>query len=852
MSDQNPNNKPLDKSLSDLYKNWYIDYASYVILERAIPNYEDGLKPVQRRILHAMKTVDDGRFNKVANIIGQTMQFHPHGDAAINDALVKIGQKELLVETQGNWGDVRTGDRAAASRYIEARLSKFAKKVMFNNNITTWSDSYDGRNKEPVSFPVKFPTLLYHGAEGIAVGLSTKILPHNLNEIIKSIIKYLQGKSFTLYPDFKTAGKIDVSAYKNGKKGGKIRVRANIDIIEKNILSINDVPYGVTTSSLIESILRANEKGKIKIKNVEDNTSENVEILVYLKKGISPNLTKDALYAFTNCEISISPNCCVIVDNRPEFLSINELLKISVDKILKVFLNDLEYKKNEQKKRWHTSTLEKIFIEQKIYQEIEKCKTWESVISVIRESLVPYSKNLNQAITDDDIVFLTNLKIKKISKYDIDQTIQKIKGIEDRIDEINYNISNLTDYVISFYEDLISEFGSEHKRRTLIETFDIVAASDVAAVNKKLYVDKKEGFIGTTIRDADYVCECSPLDDIIVFFNNGTFVVTKVDDKKFVGKNICYVNVWKKNDTHMIYNYIYMNKKSHISYSKRFSVTSIVRDKNYTLTKGAEDAKVIYFTANENSESEIVNIYLDASTSARNKSYEFNFVNVSIKNRTSKGNIVSKYKIRKVERKTIGESSLGGKEVWLDRDIGKINFDKRGVSLGNFDVKDCIIVVSQEGFYSVDEIDINKRYKLSTIPIIAKYSSNEIISCVYKDGLSNNIFIKRFEIETTTLNKEFFFINDNPRTKIIALSVDSNPVLSFDYRTENGSKKTKKIFIKDHVEVKGWKSIGNKTKKYLHMSNFIISNFEENDEQFGKTSKNKDLTDKGDNELTLF
>lgn len=821
MSDnQSDSNLKKTITISDMYENWYLDYASYVILERAIPRYEDGLKPVQRRILHALKKMDDGRFHKVANVIGQTMQYHPHGDAAINDALVSIGQKDLLIDTQGNWGDPRTGDRAAAARYIETRLTDFTKEVAFNNNITVWVDSYDGRNKEPRILPIKFPVLLYQGAEGIAVGLSTKILPHNFIEIIKSIISYLKGRSISLVPDFVSGGFIDIDNYNKGARGGKVRVRAEIDIRDKNTLVIKSVPYGVTTLSLIESIIKANDKGKIKIKNIEDNTSENVEIVAHLIKGTSPDMTIDALYAFTSCEVSISPNCCVIIDNTPQFISVNKLLKLSVDYYMEIFRMELNYNLDTLLDNWHNQSLEIIFISNKIYRKIEESHTWESVINIIKESLIPFSKDLKKEVSEKDIVRLTDLKIKRISNYDLGRAKDSIVKIQEDIKAVKYNIENLKDYAISYYEKLLSSYSDNKDRKTVIQKFDTISARRVAIANKKLFINKVDGFIGYSLKNDEFISECSELDNIIIFLQDGTYLITPIESKKFVGTDILHAAVWKKNDKHMVYNYVYKDANTGWSYVKRFLITSAIKDRVYSLTKNDNESKALYLTANPNSEAEVVSIDLDLRSKARIKNLSYDFSNLDIKSKNSKGNILTKYPIKRINQLSKGDSTLGGKEFWFDEAILRLNHDNRGTNLGKFDSNDSLLLINDSGGYINLELDINRRFKSNEIEVLEKFNPEKVISCMYYDGETKNYFIKRFKIETLLREKEFKFINDKKGTRLVLVTIASNISFRFNYHSKSGSKKVKEIVVNDFVAIKGWKSIGNKIPSYKRMSGF--------------------------------
>ena len=688
----------IDTGLHGQYKTWFLDYASYVILERAVPALEDGLKPVQRRILHAMKEMDDGRFNKVANIIGQAMQYHPHGDASIGDALVNMGQKDLMIDTQGNWGDVRTGDDAAAPRYIEARPSKFALEVAFNAKTTVWQLSYDGRKNEPVTLPMKFPLLLAQGADGIAVGLSTKILPHNFCELIDSSIKYLKGKKFDLMPDFLTGGMIDVTDYNQGKRGGKVKVRAHIEESDKKTLLIKSVPYGVTTSQLMESIVKANDQGKIKIKKVTDNTAAEVEIQVDLAPGISPDITIDALYKFTDCETSISPNACVIVNHKPEFLGVQELLKLSVDKTRDLLEKELQIKLGELQEKWHYTSLEKIFFEEKIYKELEKKhETWDKVLEAIDKAFIPFKKQLKREITREDIIKLTEKPVRRIYKLDIDELNDQIKGLEADIKQVKHDLNNLVDFAVAYFENLLKKYSKGRERRTEIKEFEVIEAKHVAIANTKLYVNKEEGFIGTGLKKDEFLFECSDLDDIIAFSKRGTMKVVKVSDKTFIGKDILHVAVFQKNDERTTYNMIYTDGKSGKSFAKRFNVTGVTREKEYDLTKGDEKSKVHYLSVNANAEAELVKIMLMPSSKARIKELEFGFSDLEIKGRSSLGNTVTKYPIKSVKLKEAGVSTIAGKKLWYDEQFGRLNMDEKGEYLGMFDAVDTILVLYRDG-----------------------------------------------------------------------------------------------------------------------------------------------------------
>lgn len=839
--------------ISGMYENWFLDYASYVILERAVPAVGDGLKPVQRRILHALKEMDDGRFNKVANIIGQSMQYHPHGDASIGDAMVNMGQKELLIETQGNWGDVRTGDPAAAPRYIEARLSKFALDVVFNPQTTEWQLSYDGRKKEPVTFPAKFPLLLAQGVEGIAVGLSTKILPHNFNELIEASISILKGKSTNILPDFATGGQADFSDYNEGRRGGKVRVRAKIEEYDKKTLIIKDIPYGITTTSLIDSIIKANDKGKIKIKKVVDNTAKEVEILVSLAPGQSPDITIDALYAFTDCEVSISPNACVIIDDKPHFLSVNEILKINTDQTVDLLTRELEIRKNELLEKLLFSSLEKIFIENRIYRDIEECETWESVLQTIDQGLEPFKNQFYREIVQDDIIRLTEIKIKRISRFDSFKADELMRKLEEELKEVEYNLANIIDYAINYYKNLKEKYGKGRERKTEIKSFENITATVVAANNAKLYVNKAEGFIGTGLKKDDFVSDCSDIDDIIVFRRDGVCKVTKISDKTFVGKDIIHVAVFKKNDDRMVYNMIYLDGATGKSYVKRFQVLAITRDKEYDLTKGSRGSKVLYFTANPNGEAEIVTVSLTAKSKARKKAFDFDFAELDIKGRNSQGNIITKYPVRKITLKSEGVSTLGGLDIWYDGSIGRLNTDERGRHLGTFREGDAIMVLYKDGSYELTSYELTNRYEHENIMLIEKFNPEKVISCVYFDNKSKNYFVKRFRIETTSLDKRFVFISENKGSYLAIATTEKDPQLEVVYL----KKDEKETMLHDFdilIDVKGWKSIGNRLSTNKVHSLKLVSNQKSSDEgkyKIGSTVE-LDAKRKDDDQLKLF
>ena len=815
----------LSNTLTGMYKEYFLDYASYVILERAVPDIDDGLKPVQRRILHSMKKMDDGRFHKVANIIGQTMAYHPHGDAAIGAALVNLGQKDLLIDCQGNWGDIRTGDSAAAARYIEARLTKFALEVLFNPQTTDWQLSYDGRNKEPITLPAKFPLVLAQGVEGIAVGLSTKIMPHNFVEIIKSSIKILQGKKVKIYPDFQTGGSVDVSEYNDGKRGGKIKVRAKIEVIDKTTIAITELPYGVTTNAMIDSILKANDKGQIKIKKVVDNTAADVEVRIDLAPGVSPDVTTDALYAFTNCQVSISPNACVIVDNKPKFLSVSDILEISTEQTKQLLKLELEIKKGELEEKWHMSSLEKIFIENRIYRDIEECETWEDVIKAIDLGLKKYISTpsdtkpgdkrlpMMRDITEEDIVKLTEIKIKRISKYNSFKADEHIKSLVEELDKVKYNLANLTDFAIAFFENLLSKYGKGRERRTEISSFETIKIRQVAANNAKLYVNYKEGFVGTGMKKDEFLMECSDMDDVIAFMKDGTFKVVRISDKVFVGKNIIHTAVWKKGDERTTYNMIYVDSKTGRSMGKRFNVKSITREKVYDLTKGGKGSKVHYFTVNPNGESEIVSVQLSPGCSAKKKLFDFDFGEIAIKGRGAGGNIVTKYPVRKVTQVSVGKSSLGAIKVWMDEVSGRLNTEERGLYLGAFDTGASVIALYNDGTYEINDLDLNKKYDVNKVMEIAKITKDTVISALYFDGEKSWSMIKRFAIETSKNDTKYPFISESANSKLYFATAAPEPVIKYSHKS-GGSKQEEEVNLAEFIDVKGWKAGGNKVGEY--------------------------------------
>jgi len=795
------------------YKNWFLDYASYVILERAVPAMEDGLKPVQRRILHAMKDMDDGRFNKVANIIGQSMQYHPHGDASIGDALVNLGQKDLLIETQGNWGDVRTGDQAAAPRYIEARLSKFALEVAFNAKTTRWQLSYDGRKQEPITLPMKFPLLLAQGADGIAVGLSTKILPHNFCELIEASIKCLRGKKFELYPDFQTAGMVDITAYQDGKRGGKVRVRAKVEELDKKTLVIRDVPYGVTTNQLMESITKANDQGKIKIKKVIDLNAADIEIQIELAPGISPDITIDALYAFTDCEISISPNACVIAENKPQFVTVSDLLRASAENTRQLLKQELEIKLSELQEKWHYTSLEKIFFEEKIYKELEqKHETWEKVLEAIDKAFLPFKKKLKREIEREDLLKLTEKPVRRIYRLDIHELNEQIKGIEADIEQVQYDLSHLTDYAVGYYENLLKKYGKGRERKTVIKEFDTIQVKQVAIANTKLYINRTEGFIGTGLKKDELLCECSDYDDIIAFTKAGTMKVVKVADKVFIGKDIIHAAVFQKNDERTTYNMIYVDGKSGISFAKRFNVNGVTRDKEYDLTKGSERSRVHYFSANPNGEAESVRIVLSPTTTARIKELDFYFEELEIKGRSSIGNQVTKYSVKSIRMKEAGKSTLAGRKLWFDDKFGRLNNEGKGKYLGSFE-DEKIIFFSKNGTYEITDTEMNQRFDPENIVLIEKYQPEQVVTAVYLDSDKKQFTIKRFLIETSTLKTPFTFIKEGQGNYLVTVSTNAEPLLVVS--TGKGQQVRKATFkVAKMVEVTGWKSVGTKLTEF--------------------------------------
>ncbi len=802
-----------ETGISNQYKNWFLDYASYVILERAVPALQDGLKPVQRRILHAMKEMDDGRFNKVANIIGQSMQYHPHGDVSIGEALVNLGQKELLIETQGNWGDVRTGDDAAAARYIEARLSKFALEVAFNPKTTDWQLSYDGRKNEPITLPMKFPLLLAQGAEGIAVGLATKILPHNFCEICQAAVKHLRGKKFELHPDFQTGGMIDVLNYNDGKRGARVRVRAHIEEVDKKTLLIKDVPFGITTSQLIDTIIKANDQGKIRIRKVTDNTAAEVEIQVDLAPGISPDITIDALYAFTDCEISISPSACVINKQKPEFPSMSELLRSSVEQTKDLLKRELEIKLAELQDKWHFTSLERIFFEEKIYKELEKKhENWEKVLLAIAKAFEPFRKQLKKNISREDIIKLTEKPVRRIYKLDIEELNAQIKSLEAEIKQVKYDLNNLVDFAVNYFEELLRKYGKGRERKTEIRPFEAIQAKQVAIANTKIYVNRSEGFIGTSLKKDEFVTEASDLDDLIAFTRAGTMKIVKVAEKTFIGKDIVHVGIFRKNDERTTYNMIYGDGKTGISYAKRFNVTGITRDKEYDLTK-SEKAKVHYFSTNPNGEAELVRVILSPACSARHKEFDFDFQTMEIKARSSLGNQVTKYPIRSVKFKQAGKATLQARNIWFDDTFGRLNTEQKGSFLGKFIPEDRLLVIYNDGNYELTDQELTQRFDADKILLIEKFDPEKIVTAIYLDTEKAQYSIKRFKIETNSLHNKFLFIKEGEGNRLEAVSTEEEPILIVQSGRGAQVRKAKIKTVKA-VEVMGWKAVGVKLTEY--------------------------------------
>ena len=793
--------------VTGMYKDWFLDYASYVILERAVPAIEDGFKPVQRRIMHSLKELDDGRYNKVANVVGHTMQYHPHGDQSIGDAMVQIGQKELLIDCQGNWGNILTGDGAAASRYIEARLSKFALEVLYSPKITDWGVSYDGRRAEPNNLPVKFPLLLAQGAEGIAVGLSTKVLPHNFNELIDSSIKILKGKPFTLYPDFMTQGIADVSNYNDGMRGGRVRVRAKIGQLDKNTLVITQIPFSTNTTTLIDSILKANDKGKIKIKKIEDNTAADVEILIHLFPGVSPDKTIDALFAFTACETSVAPLGCVIEDNKPLFIGVTDMLKISTNRTVQLLKSELEIQLGELEEQWHFLSLERIFIENKIYRDIEEMTTRETVIKAVDDGLKPHIKHLKRAVTEEDILRLLDIRIMRISKFDSNKAQDKIESLEGDIEQVKHNLEHLIDFAVAYFTKLKEKYGKGRERQTELRIFDDIEATKVVLRNTKLYVNREEGFVGTSLKKDEYVTDCSDIDDVIVFLRDGKMMITKVDAKTFVGKDIIHIAIFDKSDKRTIYNMIYRDGKSGPSYIKRFNVSGVTRDKAYDLTNETAGSQILYFSCNPNGEAEVITIILRQVGSVKKLKFDIDFANLAIKGRASKGNLVTKYPIKKIELKEKGISTLLPRKVWFDDTVQRLNVDARGELLGEFRPNDKILVIHQSGKLKVITPELSTHFDEDMV-VLEKWIPKKPISAIYYDGEKERYYIKRFLVETE--NKEEIFITEHPNSQLEIVATDYRPVAELIFTKVKGvQKENMTVDIESFIAVKGFKALGN-------------------------------------------
>ncbi|MEX0981184.1 MAG: DNA gyrase/topoisomerase IV subunit A [Bacteroidales bacterium] len=836
--------------LTGMYEDYFIDYASYVILERAVPNIQDGLKPVQRRILHSMKRLDDGRYNKVANIIGHSMQYHPHGDTSIGDALVQLGQKDLLIDAQGNWGNIFTGDSSAAPRYIEARLSAFANDVVFNPKTTTWQLSYDGRNKEPLALPVKFPLLLAQGAEGIAVGLSSKILPHNFNELIDASVKHLEGKEFQLLPDFPTGGNADFSKYNDGKRGGQVRVRAKIEKVDKKTLAIRDLPFGKTTGTLIESIVKANEKGKIKIKKIDDNTAEFVEIMIQLAPNISSDKTIDALYAFTDCEISISPNCCVIEDDKPRFIGVSEVLRYNTDNTKSLLKQELEIRLGELEESWHMSSLEKIFIEERIYRDIEECETWEAVIEAIDKGLDPFKKLLIREVTREDVIKLTEIKIKRISRFDVKKADELIKGIEDEIKEVKHNLDSLVDYTIEYYRNIKKKHDKGRERKTEIRSFENIVASKVVVANEKLYVNRMDGFVGTGLKKDEYVGDCSDLDDIIVFLKDGTYVICKVADKIFVGKNIIHVAVFKRDDKRTIYNVIYYDGNTGNTMMKRCPITGVTREKTYNIGKAHQHTRILYMTVNPNGEAETVKVSLKPRPRLKKTAFELDFSELTIKGRSAAGNILTKYAVHKITMKEKGVSTLGGRKIWFDEDVNRLNAEARGIYLGEFSGEDRLLVITKSGGFRITNFDLTNHFE-DDLQIIEKYRPSKIWSAAYYDAEQDYYYIKRFHIEPT--EKLTSFIGDHPDSRLIQIMEVEYPRLELKFGGKNKDRDPEIIEVAEYIGVKSYKARGKRLSNYEvkvieQLEPLIPNRKPEEEEDVQETQDSDVLTETVDND----
>lgn len=800
--------------ISGMYKDWFLDYASYVILERAVPYINDGLKPVQRRILHAMREMDDGRYNKVANIIGQTMQYHPHGDASIGDAIVQIGQKDLLIDMQGNWGNIYTGDGAAAPRYIEARLSKFALEVLFNPKTTEWKLSYDGRKREPVVLPVKFPLLLAQGVDGIAVGLASKLLPHNFIELIDASISYLEGKDFELYPDFPTGGYVDVGRYNDGLRGGALKVRAKIEKRDNKTLIITELPFGRTTTTLIETIIKATEKEKIKVKKIDDNTAENVEIMIHLAPGVSSDKTIDALYAFTDCEVSISPNSCIIENDKPHFIGVKEILKRCTDSTLSLLKLELEIRRSELEEAWHFASLEKIFIEERIYKdrEFEQAENMDMAIDHIDYRLTPWKPKLKREITRDDILKLMEIRMARILKFNTDKANENLQAIDDEIAEVTHNIENIVPYTIQWYNHLKTKYGKGKERRTEIRNFENIVAAKVVVNNEKLYVDREEGFIGTGLKKNEFVCDCSDIDDVIVFRKDGTYLVTKVSEKAFVGKNLHHIAVFNKDDKRTIYNVVYKDGKTGFSYMKRFNVTGVTRDKEYDLTQGTKNSRILYFSANPNGESEVLKIILKPKPRIKKLVFETDLGELAIKGRQSMGNLLTKYEVHKISQKEKGVSTLGGRKIWFDEDVFRLNSDSRGRYLGEFSGEDKIFVIYKRGDYQLYNFDLSNHFE-QDILLIEKFEPEKVLTVIYFDAEQQFHYVKRFEIEESE-GKFIHFIGEHPENKLVSVTWENFPRYEISFGGKNAERENETIDVAEFIGIKSWKAKGKRLSNY--------------------------------------
>lgn len=839
--------------LQGMYKQWFLDYASYVILERAVPHINDGLKPVQRRILHAMNRMEDGRYNKVANIIGFTMQFHPHGDTSIGDALVQLGQKNMLIDTQGNWGNILTGDGAAASRYIEARLTKFALDVVFNPKTTLWKQSYDGRNNEPVTLPVKFPLLLAQGVEGIAVGLASKILPHNFNELIDASISYLKEEPFEIYPDFPTGGAIDVSRYNDGLRGGAVKVRAKISKLDSKTLAITEIPFGKTTSTLIETILKANERGKIKIRKIDDNTAENVEILVHLPTGASPDKTIDALYAFTECELSISPNSCIIDNNKPHFLGVSHILRSNTDHTVSLLKLELEIRRHELNEAWHFSSLEKIFIENKIYLRIEDAETWEQIISFIDEGLEPFKPLLRREVTTDDIARLTEIKIKRISKFDANKADEYIRGLEEEMDKVDYNLANLITYAIDYFKRIKKTYGKDYPRMTEIRSFENIEASKVVVKNEKLYINREDGFVGYGLKKDEYICDCSDIDDIIIFYKDGRYVITKITEKAFVGKNIIHIAVFRRNDKRTIYNAVYRDGKNGSIYVKRFAVTGITRDREYDVTQGKPHSEVIYFSANPNGEAEVLKVMLKPKPRIRNVVFDYDMAELAIKGRASMGNILTKNELHKITLKKRGESTLGGRKIWFEPETARLNADGRGQYLGEFQGSDQILVINKTGEYYTCGFDLSMHFGDEMMKL-EKYMPHKLWSAVYFDAEQGSFYVKRFKMDATT--KPTSFISEHPKSYLVLVSDEDHPRIETTYGGNDKTRPKEETDVAEFIAEKGLKAKGKRLTTYqvakiTELEPLIPTVRIEEQETDNEDDSDSDDEPEGDGQMTL-